>query len=858
MAPSHRLAEMNRRGRQLWIGALCALLLATAAGAAAAARRHPPHRGANVSVCATLERLMPKRFARKARHRHHARFKCQMHTVASHAGRPLVFHRGTGTPGPLPPQNIQDHPPVVTPLHHAPLHLARRSRHVTIISLGGSSRTARVAANYPAGFEAGVKLYNSQPVVANPIGAIPNGNETSEADGDGVIFYAGNFFAAYANAGFFSNGGAASFTPVDPRAVPDKPPAGMRFCCDQVVQFIPNVHLFVWVIQYVNASPPTQSVIRVAVASPQSILASGNTPGAWAYTDLMPSQVNRSGDWFDYPDVEYDANNLFVTINDINKDGTGDASTIVRMSLRDLVDLQAAHGPGPGSEPFRWYSLDDPGLLHGGAGTFRAAQDPDLPASTFFVTPYDEDTIRVWVWPDSSDSPSYTDVDVPTIGNGGLYATAAGQGINWIGPLNGMSSPDNRPLSVTTSELLWPHLLVAWDGGTTADGTNEWAQPHIEMADINLDPSAGSGNLTLNQMYYLTSNADAVGRPELATNEFGDVGISYWHGEGGGATVEHAIGALGYGRAGDAGAPLEAKLGPDTTSGVNAAGGGDYTALRLSYLTPRSDLANRPGYACFSEAEYVTQAAGLGNADTWDTFGPPDLPNDCGANTSAPPGPPGPPLGGPQDTRLSLGCPNSVQAGQAIVVSGTLSYTTGGGGVGNRPIVVDYKNGAVRDTVITDPNGRYTDMIVAGPPPTWSIHASFGGDQFANPSVSLTCNVSIQPAPPPQGQPSSISLNCPTGTIYAHIGTLGVSGAIAPERDGAPVAIVYTQPDGTQITDNTSIITSGPFKGSYLDDITPEEPGTWHIWSSWPGDATYAGNSSPQICSVTVSPRPPP
>lgn len=543
-------------------------------------------------------------------------------------------------------------------------------------------------------------------------------------------------------------------------------------------------------------------------------------------------------------------------MNDIHPDGSGDASTIVRMSLRDLVDLQAAHGPGPGNEPFRWYSLDGPGFLHGGAGTFRAAQDPDLPASTFFVTPYDEDTIRVWVWPDGSDSPAYTDVDVPTIGNGGLYATAAGQGINWIGPLNGMSAPDNRPLSVTTSDLLWPHLLIAWDGGTSADGTKEWAQPHVELADINLDPSV-SGDLTLNQMYYITSNRDAVGRPELATNEFGDVGISYWHAENGGGTVEHTIGALGYGRAGDAGAPLEAKLGPDTTSGTNAAGGADYSALRVSYLTPRSNLVNRPGYACFSEAEYVTQLAGLTNADTWDTFGPPDVPNDCGANTTAPPGPPGPPLGVPLNTNLTLGCPAAVQAGQAIVVSGTLSYATGGGGVGSRPIVVGYNNGAVRDTVITDPNGHYTDMVAAGPPPTWTILSSFGGDQFANASVSSTCNVSIQSAPLPQGQPSSISLNCPNGTIYAHIGTLGVSGAITPERDGAPVAIVYTQPDGTMTIDHTSIIGSGVFKGSYLDAITPEEPGTWHVQSSWTGDASYAGANS-SICAVTVSPRPPP
>lgn len=285
---------MSGRRAQLSIALLCALVLGIAA--APASGRHHRRGRPNASACAGLERMIPKRFAAKAHHRHHRHhFNCRIHAVASHAGRPLVFHRGTGTAGPLPPQAIPDHPPVVIPLHRAPLRLARRSRRVTIISLGGR-RTAHAAKNYPAAFENGVKLYNTQPVAANPIGAGNNGSETSEADGDGVIFYAGNFFAAYSNTDFFSNGTTASFVSVDPRSVPANPPAGMQFCCDQVVQFIPQVHLFVWVIQYVNGFRPTRSVIRVAVASPESILAGGNTPGAWAYTDLVPSQVNRGGD----------------------------------------------------------------------------------------------------------------------------------------------------------------------------------------------------------------------------------------------------------------------------------------------------------------------------------------------------------------------------------------------------------------------------------------------------------------------------------------------------------------------------------------------------------------------------------
>jgi hypothetical protein len=339
------------------------------------------------------------------------------------------------------------------------------------------------------------------------------------------------------------------------------------------------------------------------------------------------------------------------------------------------------------------------------------------------------------------------------------------------------------------------------------------------------------------------------------------VGISFWHGgaNGGSGPLEHAIGALGYGIAGDAGAPLQMNLGPDTTSGANASGGADYTALRVSYLEPPGNLFDRPAYACFSEAEYVGAPGGgtINNTPTWDTFGPPRLEDDCDANTSAPPGPPGPPISQPQPTQLALNCPASVQSGQNIVVSGALTYTSGnGGGVGGRPVVVNYNDSAIEHTLTTDPNGLYTDVVTAGPPPTWTIEATFAGDDFALAS-SASCQVSIVPAPPPQGQPSTISLDCPTTPVDAHIGTLGVSGAITPERDGAPVTVVYTQPDGSTIVDQTSIISSGIFQGSYVDDITPEEPGTWHVQSSWPGDATYAGNSS-LVCAVTVNPRPPP
>jgi hypothetical protein len=86
---------------------------------------------------------------------------------------------------------------------------------------------------------------------------------------------------------------------------------------------------------------------------------------------------------------------------------------------------------------------------------------------------------------------------------------------------------------------------------------------------------------------------------------------------------------------------------------------------------------------------------------------------------------------------------------------------------------------------------------------------------------------------------------------------LGVSGQITPERDGAPVTVTYTQPDGTTIDHHTATISSGTFKGSYLDNTTPEEPGTWHVQANWPGDNTYNSATSQPDCTVQVDPEPP-
>ena len=68
-----------------------------------------------------------------------------------------------------------------------------------------------------------------------------NVGEPSTAISGKIVFYTGNWYAA------FSVDGGVTFTYVDPYSLGSEGDApGVEFCCDQVVQYIPQLDSFVW------------------------------------------------------------------------------------------------------------------------------------------------------------------------------------------------------------------------------------------------------------------------------------------------------------------------------------------------------------------------------------------------------------------------------------------------------------------------------------------------------------------------------------------------------------------------------------------------------------------------------------
>jgi hypothetical protein len=110
------------------------------------------------------------------------------------------------------------------------------------------------------------------------------------------VFVTANWTAAY------STDGGVTFKPqLDPTTI--FPNDAVGYCCDQIVQYVPSIDRFIWLLQ--------GNGYRLASASPAQIIASGGT--AWTYWNLTPSVFGPKGSGFDYPDLSVGNNSLYIS-----------------------------------------------------------------------------------------------------------------------------------------------------------------------------------------------------------------------------------------------------------------------------------------------------------------------------------------------------------------------------------------------------------------------------------------------------------------------------------------------------------------------------------------------------------------
>ena len=350
------------------------------------------------------------------------------------------------------------------------------------------------------------------------------GLETCAANAGDVAFYTGNWFAAY------STDGGNSFDAISPFDMMQF--AGRNFCCDQRVEFIPSINTFAWVLLSVEGP------LMLALASPGDIK---NTDGRkWTYYDITPSAFRLESDTFDFPQISFGHDYLYLTVNTIGSGG----AIVARFPLNQIGERATIFGQFIKTD--QWmvcpcHNTRDVGWF----GTFKS--DSEIRVFTW------EEDPNAWVF--------WFDVDiatVPTID----FSSLTPDGDDWLPPTSKIQS------NITGAARARNHLWLAWSAGRkyANEEASPITQPHIEYVIIDVPQK------TLAAQRYIWNSQFGFAWPSLAANwdEDTKIALSFCYG-GGNLYPQHGVGILGD-------PPLLA-----TTSGRSAGAGGHYNDVRMCF-----------------------------------------------------------------------------------------------------------------------------------------------------------------------------------------------------------------------------------------------------------------------------------
>jgi hypothetical protein len=330
--------------------------------------------------------------------------------------------------------------------------------------------------------------------------------EPSGASGGGVVFVTSNWFAAY------STDGGGSFTQLNPTTI--FPNDAVGFCCDQIVQYVPSIDRFIWLLQ--------GNGMRLASASPADVINSKGT--AWTYWNLTPDVFGEpAGTGFDYPDLAVGTNSLYLSWDagwPSCPKGCNSGREVVRTSLSEI---QAS------STIFLGYTT--PSDSNNGWGDHLSQ---DTGNEIFWAGHNSTSSMRIYSLMEGSNTYFWQDVGISSWSNSGLSSTTP-DGQDWMSKLSGF--PGTSVIGLTRSgNQVW----FAWSAGTD----NNFQQPHVEMVTMNIDNN-NPPHLSVAQQVQIWNNSYAFGYPALATNGCtGEVGMSFEYG-GNGNYENHVVGFWG-------------------------------------------------------------------------------------------------------------------------------------------------------------------------------------------------------------------------------------------------------------------------------------------------------------------------
>jgi hypothetical protein len=295
------------------------------------------------------------------------------------------------------------------------------------------------------------------------------------------------------------------------------------YCCDQIVQYVPGIDRFIWLLQ--------GNGYRLAAASPADIISSGGT--AWTYWNLSPDVFGQPARSFDFPDLSVGNNFLYI-----NWDASGNR----QMARTSLAGLQAG-----GTITVEFTDPAD------GTTAWSAHLTQDTGDEIFWAGHNGNTKLRIFSCAEGSNRYFWRDVGISSWATTGLSSTTP-DGQDWLTDVRNTSFTSTLGATRSGSQL-W----FAWNAGT--DGN--FQQPHVEMVTIDRN------NFSKIQQVQIWNNSYAFAYPALATDACtGEVGLSLAYG-GNGHFENHVVGFWG-----------DFVVYITTASTVGTARYGDYVTIR--------------------------------------------------------------------------------------------------------------------------------------------------------------------------------------------------------------------------------------------------------------------------------------
>lgn len=318
-----------------------------------------------------------------------------------------------------------------------------------------------------------------------------------------------------------STDGAGTWTELDPTTIfPSGPssdaagnPLDKGLCCDQILQYVPSIDRFVWLMQFCGTGSGCLNGInrvRIATASPQQIIDSGGT--AWTYWDVLSGTFGLGTTTMDYPDLAVGDNFLYFSA-----DAVGTGLLVVRMPLKDIQS--------GGSLGLGYTTPSDSNVAYGGHLSQNTGD------AVFWAGHNKNSQMRIFTMPENSNQYSWRDVDIDSWPNGTIASIAKDGTTDWLNFL-GASFPKNAVLGITrrTANEVW----FAW----TAAAGSGFKRAHVQIVELDVS------DYHVISQWQIWNDDYAFAFPSLATNAGGEVGISLAWG-GNQDWGNHAVGFLG-------------------------------------------------------------------------------------------------------------------------------------------------------------------------------------------------------------------------------------------------------------------------------------------------------------------------